>query len=431
LLSLPRRHPYLAGLALVLLTVAPLAAYQWGRHQLGAARQALQRRAFDEADRHLARCLKLPFFRADAHLLAAQAARRRDAYTEAEKHLAACEKAGGRTRGVTLEWLLLDVQQGELDGVDRGLRARAAGDEEDAVLILEALARGYASRFWRTEAVECLNELLRLQPDHVEALLLRARLGEELVRAGRPLPDYDPASDYQHAIALSPTFAARLGLAGALDRAGRPEDAGQIYEQLRGEQPDNPQVLLGLARCRYALSDVEEARRLLEELLRQQPAHGAGLLERGRLELHAGRLAEAETWLRRAADAAVVAETGALRSLCQCLEAEHKDAEARRYGDRLQHNEAEMIRVNGRTFQANRAPDDVALRFAVAGELMHLGREEDAVAALFVVVEQEPRHRQAHAALANYFTRTEQPRRAARHRLAASAADSLLPAVRP
>ena len=72
----------------------------------------------------------------------------------------------------------------------------------------------------------------------------------------------------------------------------------------------------------------------------------------------------------------------------------------------------------------------MALRYAVARELMHLGREEDAVAALFIVINQQPGHGPAHAALADYFTRTGQPRRAARHRRAAETAGTL-PTVTP
>jgi hypothetical protein len=62
----------------------------------------------------------------------------------------------------------------------------------------------------------------------------------------------------------------------------------------------------------------------------------------------------------------------------------------------------------------------VGLRYEIAADLMGLGREEEAVAALFRVLEQEPGHGPARAALAGYFERTSQPRRAARHRRAAS-----------
>lgn len=108
------------------------------------------------------------------------------------------------------------------------------------------------------------------------------------------------------------------------------------------------------------------------------------------------------------------------RFLYQCLQAAHKDEEARRCFDRLREREADVLRVDRQTLQANRDPHDVALRYEIARDLMRLGREQDGVAALFLVLEQEPRHGPAHAALAEHFERAGQPARAARHRRAAS-----------
>jgi tetratricopeptide (TPR) repeat protein len=416
-----RRHHRLALLALALGVVGAGvgAVFLWAQYHLDAARGALDRYAFDEARRHLDLCMKVRPGSAAVHLLAAQAARRCDAYEEAGQHLATCIEIGGMTEATSLERLLLTAQQGNLSGVEGRLQARAADEgDPEAVLVLEALAKGYVNCFWRSHALVCLNILLGRQPRHPQAVLMRARLWEDRARKGEVERDRDALRDYEQAVELSPTFEARLGLAGALYRVGRPWDALREYERLRPARAAHPDVLLGLARCRYALHEVDEARRLVDELLGRHPDHAAALLERGRLGLHAGQLAEAEGWLRRAAEAAPRHDCEALRALGRCLEAQHKTEDARRCLDRLGEREADVLGLERRVLQANREPGNVTLRWEVGRELMRLGRDEDAVGVLLFVVEQQPRLGPAHAALADYFERTGQPDRAARHRRA-------------
>jgi hypothetical protein len=241
-------------------------------------------------------------------------------------------------------------------------------------------------------------------------------LWEDRVLRGEAERNQDALRDYEKAVEVSPTFEARLGLAGALYRVGRPWEALALYQQLRREQAANPDVLLGLARCQFALHEVAASQQLLDELLDQQPRHAAALLERGRLAVHAGQWPEAENWLRQAAVAAPRYDCEAQRLLGRCLEAEHKTEDARKCLEELGEREAKVLRVECLTLQSNREPRNVELRYQIALELMRLGREPEGMAALLYVVEQQPQHGPAHQALADYFERTGQPRRAARHR---------------
>lgn len=420
-----RRHPRLALLTLFLglVSAGTAAAFFWSQHHLNAAQRALDRFAFEEAQRHLDLCLKVRWRSADIQLLAAQMARRSDDYQKAEKHLSDSIALGGLTPAAALERMLLSAQQGELDGVEASLRGRIHANDPSAVLVLEALAKGYANRFWDSQALECLNFLLQRLPNHPQALRMRARLWERRVRQGELGREQDALRDYEKAVELDPSFAARLGLAGALYRVGRPWEAMRTYELLRHAQPflsapAHPEAQLGLARCLYNLHEVDEARRLLDELLELYPQDAAALLERGRLALYAGQLTDAEKWLRRAAAAAPGYDTEVQRLLCRCLEASQQTAEAQRCREELNRKETKVLDVERRILQANRNPQDVALRYEIAIELMNLGREQDAVAALFFVLEQQPGHGPAFQALADYFERSGQPDRAAGYRRA-------------
>lgn len=415
-----RRRYLLLWLALLLVALAPVvpAIFLWEQYHRDAAQRELDRYAFDEAEHHLELCLKVRWRSAELHLLAAQTARRRDAYEDAEKHLADCIRLGGMTPTAALERMLLTTQQGEFDREETSLRERTGTDDPDAVLVLEALAKGHVNRFWDSNALECLNELLERQPNHPQALLMRARIWENRARKGEMEREQDALRDYQKAVDRNPSFEAQLGLAGTLYRVGRPWESMLISERLRPLQPTNPSVLLGLARCRYSLHEVDEARRLLDELLEDHPNDAAALLERGLLALHEGQSAEAEKWLRRAVSAAPRYNNEALRSLCRCLEAADKTAQARSCRDELREREAKVLELERSILRANREPSDVALRYQIATELMRQGREQDGVAALFFVLEQQPMHRPAREALADYFERSGQPDRSARQRQA-------------
>lgn len=207
-------------------------------------------------------------------------------------------------------------------------------------------------------------------------------------------------------------------MAGALYWVGRPWDARCQYERLSALGKASPELLLGLARCCYVLHEVDQAQRLLEELLAQHPDDAAAPLERDRLALHEGQVDKAETWLRRAAESAPRHDREAYRVLYQCLQAADKTEEARRCLEELAQREAEVVRLERLTLQSNREPNNVDLRYEIAVGLMQLGRQRDGVAALLLILDQVPQHGPARAALADYYERTGQTGRAARLRRA-------------
>src|SRR5207249_75116 len=102
---------------------------------------------------------------------------------------------------------------------------------------------------------------------------------------------------------------ARLRLARALVEQGSYTEAIGHFEVLAAAKPDDPDLLAQLARCYVLVADRrDDARRTLDHGLAANPNHGPLLRARGQFALLGGgpsaeRLAEAETWFRKAAAA--------------------------------------------------------------------------------------------------------------------------------
>src|SRR5262249_49165306 len=180
----------------------------------------------------------------------------------------------------------------------------------------------------------CLDLLLKREPTNSPALILRGKgweSGHSLERA---------VQDYGHAVELDPaSHEGRLRLAETLQRLGRVREAVAHYELLRQQQPGNPAILLGLARCRFDSHELQQAEELLDTLLAAQPDHVDALVERGRLALCRGQVADAEEKLSRAA-ALAPWHREAHRLLHRCLETLGKNTQAEQCQARLRELQA-------------------------------------------------------------------------------------------
>src|SRR5262249_47620391 len=150
----------------------------------------------------------------------------------------------------------------------------------DRPWILEALAQGYIKTHYLPEALHCLDQLLECRPNHVQALVFRGRVQERLERSQEALVDY------RSALQLDPQQdEIRLLLAESLVQMAQAKEALSHFEFLNERQRGHPGVLLGLARCRRDLGEVDEARGILDALLKVQPQLVQALVLRGKLEL--------------------------------------------------------------------------------------------------------------------------------------------------
>jgi tetratricopeptide (TPR) repeat protein len=344
---------------------------------------------------------------------AARASRQAGDCAEAERLLTELEQVFGPTDASRLEWRLLGAQQGDFAGAERELRSLVEGAHSDSPTILEALAKGYALAYRWPEALQALNPLIEYGDCPAAALLLR---GEIALRTRGPAGMEAAEDDFRRAVARAPeNAAAHVALAGVLNKRGYTREAIHHYELARRTRPDDAATLLGLARALTDAAEVTDAGQRLDELLAASPGHPDGLVERGRLSLRRGRVAEAESFLTRAVRAAAWHREGHQLYLSALEELGRSEAaaECRARLDELKIEDTIGARLK---LRSQSTPSDPDLCWELHRWCVRNGEREEALVWLLGVLWKAPGHAQARAAFADYFERGGQPRRAALYR---------------
>jgi tetratricopeptide (TPR) repeat protein len=342
-------------------------------------------------------------------LQAARAARRADLPDRAEDHLAACEKAGGGAE-VSLERAMLLVQQGDLGEFEAALQERIAADDPDAGLLLEALARGYLRIGRFPQAMQSLNRLLEREPNHPWAYFWRGSLNFQITRVARALPDF------RRAVHLAPhRDLFRLRLALALVRLDQASEAWGYLEELLPRSPNDPDVLLGAARCLRVLTQPARARDHLDTLLRDHPNHADAWAERGLACSDLGDTAEAVRSLRRAFDLEPYSYSIAFALFTQLQGAGHTH-QANALRQRVEALKRDEERVQDLMKQDSNQPPSAARRHEVGVILLRNNSEAAALSWFFRALQADPGHRPTHQALAEYYQRKGNTQAASQHR---------------
>jgi tetratricopeptide (TPR) repeat protein len=401
-----RRRRFWLVLAVGLLGLGGLLAREgWGAWEEHSARKALAEERLDEAQAHVQQALRVWLRQVSTHVLAARIARSRGAYSEAEQYLSDCGPQNNLDDQVQLEWLLLRCQRGDVDELAPGLLARVENSHSESAAILEALATVYMRQTRYAEALRCLDRWIQLAPDCVRALDWRGWVSNQLDHRGQAI------SDYERALELQPSRSVvRLRLAEILVASARHPEALPHLEQLRDEQPTNPDVLVSLACCRVTQSRLDEAQVLLDTALAIHPKHFDGLLQRGKLELEHTHFAEAEHWLRKALErnprdpearyALYISLQMQRNRQRESLEELARWKEQHRKMDRL----TRLLRTE---LDAHPRDPDLA---AEAGELLlQMGEEQRGLVWLYRALALDPRHAASQRALAAYYERTAKP----------------------
>jgi Tfp pilus assembly protein PilF len=411
--SRPRRaRPVLLAFILLLLVTE---GYLVGRrllfdHHFRAAREALNEQDCDEARPHLEACRRLRPGCAEVYLIAERGLRRAGLADEAEEQLREYERRVGQGPETVLEWALLGASRGDLPTNEPFLLARLDEGGPQSGPILEALSQGSIDTYNLGRARHYLDLLRKREPDNALGLMWMGWLYEAI-------GNFDDAGEsYRHALRVHPRQpAVRLRLAQFALRHGDPSEAEEDFDNLRRRGYRRTEVLLGLARCRIQLGDLDGASSLLDELLAGSPNDSIALFERGKLALQDDDPAAAERFLRRALEIEPHSRQS-LAYLVQALTRQGNTHEAEEYSSRLKKTEDEMKRMEAIFKSISAAPNDVRLRHEAAVICLRNDQDAEALRWLTGALQIDPTYAPARETLAEYYDRAGQPDLAARER---------------
>jgi tetratricopeptide (TPR) repeat protein len=385
----------------------------WAAWQEHLAGQALADDRVDEARRHIDLALQVRRNHTSTLLLASRIRRLQGAYSDAEQYLFRCGQLDGMSEAVQLEWLLLRCQQGEVDELAPQLLALVKQQHPEAPAILETLAAVYIRQTRYQEALRCLNLWLERIPDSVRALSWHGWLADQLDHREQAL------DDYQRLVERQPERTDfRLRLAQVLIECTRYTEALPHLERLHRELPDDPEARVALAQCRAVQFKTDEARALLDAVLKDHPDHFDALLQRGDLELNIEQHpAEAEPWLRKALRVKP-SDTEACYLLYQCLD---QQPDRKPEAERARTRWLQVREIHGRLIHLLRHelpahPKDAELACEAGRLLLQLNEEKQGLFWLYRALAIHPGHAPSRRALLAYYERTNRPEKAAEQR---------------
>jgi Tfp pilus assembly protein PilF len=339
----------------LLVGAAYLVGASWlARSRLRAAQAALDERDFDRARAVLRKCLAADPGNLEALLLAARTARRRGDEDEAREHLLALAQRRAPADVLNLERKLLRVQLGNVDEAAALLaHAEKTPDAPETPLLLEAAIEGTIRAFTQRlpagyvfdegtpevvaraqRAVETWLRLRTGKADRAQGLVWRGRL--HLLASEHSAA----VADFREALEVDPEhFEARRQLAFTIAQEA-PRETAEHLRRLLKREPGNTHLAISLAGVLRGLGQLDESRQMLDEILAGEPRQLTALIERGLVDLDAGRLPDAERFLRRALEMAP-GHPRILRALSQTLALRGRADEAKAFEDRLRKAEAE------------------------------------------------------------------------------------------
>jgi len=371
---------------------------------------AIAERDFDRARDELGHCIEAWPFGAQFHFLMAQTCRRMDDFKAWEAHLGRAHLLQWPEDQVLLESQLKEAQAGDLWQVEPVLlEALDDATPEDEVLIREALIKGYLENDHPRQAAEIANTWLDRWPNDWEAWLYRGRAFQQGTFFDKAI------ADYEQVLKLKPDEPhARLWMADTMLSLQQFEPAEQAYEAYVKMRPNVADALWGLAKCQYQLGHLEAAEATLDHLIRQAPDHEAGLLLRAKLVLSQDP-AQAIKWLRKA-EKLNPDGSDLLHNMVQALRQLHRNGEADAYQRRLDTRRPRMAQLQKLRMQLLKEAGNLDLRCDIAKLYLAIGEEEEAAHMFQTILYADPNHRPTLRALAEYWDKHDNPKRAAQYR---------------
>lgn len=361
-----------------------------------AARE-LAARSVDSATRWLELCDLLGGGNAESELLWARVARRRQDYQAVGGHLQRAFDLGCPREKLELEQWLALAQAGQMREAEPHLSALLSAPGDDGAEICEAYVNGYLLTYDLSRAHLLLRGWEKDYPRDPLPHVIRGGLQQS------SLAWAEAEKSFRKALALAPNDAeAVTGLADVLARQGNFEDAAGWYRQNLKRRPGDWQSRLGLARCLEAMGQPDEARHLLDALVAERPDDPQVSIALAKLELEARNDRRARELLERVRKADPH-NPEMLRALAAVLRRAGETSEADTLAAELKASAEAKTRAERLLEKVAAEPADVDLRYELGILRLEYGPEREGVLWLKSVLERQPDHKPARAALEKYW----------------------------
>jgi tetratricopeptide (TPR) repeat protein len=360
---------------------------------------AEKREEFVPARELLARCLRDDPGSGRFLFHAARVARREGDFGFATKVLKLANKQGWPTEAIEWEATLLNAQTIDFSASEQRFRLAiaAAPDLPETDLIREVMVQEYMRRYQMAEAYQVLEDWIRRSPN-----LLRPRLWMHEV-ARRLLIPQEAISSIRHAVTIAPNNSdARLKCGQILIENHQPLEAREHFDWLLARRPKDAIARFGLAKCLRELGDDDGAVRELTPILNVNPDRVEFLLERGLIDMAAGRPAAAKIWFRRAIDFDQ-SNIDLLYNYALCLEQSGESVEAAKWREQHKRVEADLTELKEVSKQFAAEPKNATLPHRAGVLMLRNGYEREAIRWFRRSLEIAPKQTESRKALNDYF----------------------------
>src|SRR6266481_4499632 len=413
-----RRRLLIVIFCLVLGSISLWATRAWWGVMFGEDEKSLSghweqaHRAFAEHEYELARsyltyCVEASPFHAESHYLMARACRLTGDPDIWLYHLRVAEFLGWPAEAINLERRLGEAQSKNIWMVEDGLKddvLEAPDDQKQ--LIVEALINGYLENDRPKDAYRLAYAWTMDSPDDWLPWLYLGRARQLAISWPEAIDDYEKV------LKLKPNHAtAQYWLAQTLFSDTQFDRAIQHFQHYLHSNPDSVTAMVGLAECQFSLGQVDAARATLSEALTKDENNARTLFARARVE-QAESPERALPWLRKAS-AAAPNEPTILHNLVLVLRIMRQEKEADEYDRRLRHQQTITNRLRELEMEIIKDANNVELRYQIATLNLEAGNEDEAAHWFQTVLWIDPDHGPTLRALANYWRKSGNSRRAA------------------
>lgn len=380
-------------------------AFARGVDALKAGDNVAAREQFERCQTFWAHVPEVQFF-------AAQAARRSGDPVAAAGLLHAAEQLGWNADEVALERALIAVTAGvSFPRVEPVLRTALAGNSTSVPEAFAVLGTNYLNQYRLLEVEDLCARWVEKYPTDVAARKLQADVLERLHRRGAARDAFARWAE------LAPDDrTARIGLIRMMLATQAPStDLMQEFDRLHANGTTDPRILQYLAQVQLAGGNAAAGIATLDRAIATGKADAEVYTARAKADLDRGEAAAALPFARRAVELDG-SSVEALFTWLRCLQQTGATAEAAKVETRWRQTSKDLERVNELGRLIPTSPYSPDLRREMGEIYLRQGHDAEGLRWLESALALKPDHTPTHQTLAEYYSRTGHPTKAAAHR---------------